>query len=585
MRTSNCFVLAVFLAMATACGGNSGNDVDAGICGNGVIDPGEFCDGADLGQNDCTTLGLGAGALACNADCTYDFSGCTLQPVCGNGVLEGAEQCDDGNTTAGDGCDASCNFETPAGCGDGVLDVALGEQCDDGNTDPGDGCDPSCQFEPVGQSCGDGTIQQSLEKCDPPEAMPADGDGCNATCNLSGQVTTLASGLSVQSMTSDNTYLWLGVQDCAADACGVARIDIAACTAAPGTAACDPVFLSGGGPGSCACSTGSCFGGGPPLVPAPPVVDGDANTATFENMGTITTDGTTVWIAHQHLLREVDVATGAVTTVAGTAGSCAAIDGTGTGALFHGIRGLTYWNDHVYLLDGCEDVLRRYDPATDDVTTIAGTREPDPQVTQNAPYTCPDPAACNFNNSCAGPVGGPTAGMGTNIEFVSPRYMTADNAGNLYIIDTNGEAIFKYDTASTQGDILISGYAGDRPASYTDGAAGVTTIGRPRGLVSDGTSIYFQEQLYATVRQLELASVTTSTFVGTMGCFAGAQAPRDGLGADSTQLWYDNQSDRCAAMPPAGTPIFNVLVSGAMTYHFPSRSIYLVDGSELRRIE
>jgi cysteine-rich repeat protein len=35
-------------------------------------------------------------------------------PMCGDGVtndLNGTEQCDDGNTTAGDGCDASCNFE------------------------------------------------------------------------------------------------------------------------------------------------------------------------------------------------------------------------------------------------------------------------------------------------------------------------------------------------------------------------------------------------------------------------------------------------------------------------------------------
>ncbi len=31
--------------------------------------------------------------------------------VCGNGIVEMAEQCDDGNLTAGDGCDAVCNFE------------------------------------------------------------------------------------------------------------------------------------------------------------------------------------------------------------------------------------------------------------------------------------------------------------------------------------------------------------------------------------------------------------------------------------------------------------------------------------------
>lgn len=584
MRVLSLAVGFVFVASAAGCGSSSKSDaaLDAGACGNNSVETGEFCDGTDLPQTDCVSLGLGGGDLACNAGCTYDFSGCQLDPICGNGNVEGNEQCDDGNTTAGDLCDASCNFEIPVNCGDGNLDVATGEECDDGNADPADGCDPACQFEPVGQTCGD-TALQALEKCDPPDGIPATGQGCNATCNLRGQVTTLLSGLDVQSVASDNTYLWLGVHDCTpgSEVCGVARIDIAACNAAPGSAACQPTYVSGGTAANCACSTGSCFGGGPALVPAPPVVDGDAATATFDHMGDITTDGTTIWFGQQHLLREVDIATGAVTTVAGTANSCAAIDGNGNAGLFHGMRGVTYWNNLVYVLDGCEDLLRAYDPASGDVTTIAGTREPDPQVTQSGAYTCPDPTACNFGNSCAGNVVGPTAGVGTSIEFVSPRYMTADNSGNLYIIDTNGQAIFKYDTVTSQGDILIGGFAGGFPAPYTDGSAGVTTIGRPRGLVSDGTSIYFQEQAYGTVRQVELNSITTSTFVGTNGCVAGVNGNgvRDGLGANTTQVF--SSSNPC----PGATPVFTQLVSGAMTYHFASKSIYIVDSRTIRRIE
>jgi cysteine-rich repeat protein len=37
--------------------------------------------------------------------------------ICGNGVLDSGEACDDGNTVAGDGCSASCRFESPAGAG------------------------------------------------------------------------------------------------------------------------------------------------------------------------------------------------------------------------------------------------------------------------------------------------------------------------------------------------------------------------------------------------------------------------------------------------------------------------------------
>ncbi|HEV8320051.1 MAG TPA: DUF4215 domain-containing protein [Myxococcota bacterium] len=63
--------------------------------------------------------------------------------VCGDGALQSGEQCDDGNTTAGDGCDGTCQLEAGS-CGDGI--VGLNEQCDDANATTGDGCD-NCVLE------------------------------------------------------------------------------------------------------------------------------------------------------------------------------------------------------------------------------------------------------------------------------------------------------------------------------------------------------------------------------------------------------------------------------------------------------
>jgi cysteine-rich repeat protein len=37
-------------------------------------------------------------------------------PTCGDGLIEGAEECDDGDTTPGDGCDASCQIESGWTC-------------------------------------------------------------------------------------------------------------------------------------------------------------------------------------------------------------------------------------------------------------------------------------------------------------------------------------------------------------------------------------------------------------------------------------------------------------------------------------
>lgn len=47
------------------------------VCGNGVIDDGEQCDGGNLGGFTCIDLGYSGGTLGCDpVTCTYDASAC-----------------------------------------------------------------------------------------------------------------------------------------------------------------------------------------------------------------------------------------------------------------------------------------------------------------------------------------------------------------------------------------------------------------------------------------------------------------------------------------------------------------------------
>jgi hypothetical protein len=47
------------------------------LCGNGVIDPGEQCDGSNLAGRTCSSSGYAGGTLGCSASCILDASRCT----------------------------------------------------------------------------------------------------------------------------------------------------------------------------------------------------------------------------------------------------------------------------------------------------------------------------------------------------------------------------------------------------------------------------------------------------------------------------------------------------------------------------
>ncbi|HTJ82818.1 MAG TPA: DUF4215 domain-containing protein, partial [Polyangiaceae bacterium] len=104
------------------------------MCGDGTLDPGEECDGSDLGGANCTDLGFtNPSGAKCTATCTLDYGDCAS--VCGNGNVEPDEECDDGNTSSAyDGCSGTCHL-LGTSCADAIpIALQLGTMTLSGST-------------------------------------------------------------------------------------------------------------------------------------------------------------------------------------------------------------------------------------------------------------------------------------------------------------------------------------------------------------------------------------------------------------------------------------------------------------------
>lgn len=100
---------------STAASGGGGAGAES-TCGNGVIDEGEQCDGADFGGAVCSTFGFSGGALVCGFTCSVVPTGCVPKEACNDGM----DNDDDGDVDCGD---ADC--EGAPACVDGCADPAL----------------------------------------------------------------------------------------------------------------------------------------------------------------------------------------------------------------------------------------------------------------------------------------------------------------------------------------------------------------------------------------------------------------------------------------------------------------------------
>lgn len=98
------------------------------VCGDGILadGAGEYCDGADLGGNSCTSLGYVSGEVSCRATCTVDASACSREAAdagsdAGGSADSGADAGGEGDASDGSGTTApvETSVTQPGGCAAG----------------------------------------------------------------------------------------------------------------------------------------------------------------------------------------------------------------------------------------------------------------------------------------------------------------------------------------------------------------------------------------------------------------------------------------------------------------------------------
>ncbi len=252
--------------------------------------------------------------------------------------------------------------------------------------------------------------------------------------------------------------------------------------------------------------------------------------------------------SYNHSIRQIDVASQAVTILAGTAGGIGSTNGTGSAAGFNNPYGISYsppdasyTQGRLFVGDYGNNTIRQIDVASQAVTTLAGTA-----------------GGCGSAN-----------GTGSAARFCGPQgmnYSAPDGIytqGRLFVADTFNHTIRQIDVATA----AVTTLAGAPPTcGSANGTGSAARFCYPQGIsYSPPDAIYTQGRLFIAdngnriIRQLDVATGAVTTLAGTAGSFGSA----DGVGSAAR---FDNLHHISYSAPDTTYPQGRLFVADA-THH------------------
>ena len=310
--------------------------------------------------------------------------------------------------------------------------------------------------------------------------------------------------------------------------------------------------------------------------------DGTGTAASFYYPDGIATDGTNLYVADSlnNEIRKVVIATGAVTTFAGTT-TYGYTDGTGTVARFSGPEGIATDGTNLYVGDTINSEIREINIATAAVTTLAGSKSSGNTDGSgaSASFSLPEGIATDGTNIYVADcynyeIRKVAIATGAVTTLTTPPVMRKPNSiatdgTDLYVADTSSNEILKVSMATG----AVTPFAGSTSAGSSDGIGVAARFNKPYGITSDGTNLYVADTFNGEIRKIVIATGDVTTIAGAVlsghadgiGASASFYLP-EGIVTDGTNLYvadtFNNEIRKVVIATGAVTTIAGMTTSG-----------------------
>jgi len=228
-----------------------------------------------------------------------------------------------------------------------------------------------------------------------------------------------------------------------------------------------------------------------------------SGSARFNSPGDMTTDGTFLYVADtgNHAIRKVDPLSGVVVTMAGIRGSSGLVDSTENGAapLFNSPEGIVWHNGILYVADTGNHLIRKIDIATGDVSFLAGDISCI-EETEMVNGVSTTKTTCTAQSAGLSSYGDSTDGTGKTTAFNSPTGMNTDGT-YLYVMDTGISAIRRVDMST--GETKTFSYSQNK---------GISLSSPSGGDIAEGL-LYIADKNNHIVRKLDIAELSRAPLI------------------------------------------------------------------------